>query len=179
MKNKIINAYIYSYASLLVIIASYKIIALLLHKNYMDAFADLFINYQGGFIRRGLIGSLLLSIYQISGISPIALAIVLSIAAYSFIFLYCLSKLKSYNYGFAFLTPCYLFGGIGIYGLGYMRRDYIILSAFLLITFLWKRLSARLWLYISLFICIITILCYEPFLFVCLPYFAILNQLKC
>ena len=35
MKNKIINAYIYSYASLLVIIASYKIIALLLHKNYM------------------------------------------------------------------------------------------------------------------------------------------------
>ena len=43
MKNKIINAYIYSYASLLVIIASYKIIALLLHKNYMDAFADLFI----------------------------------------------------------------------------------------------------------------------------------------
>lgn len=59
MKNKIINAYIYSYASLLVIIASYKIIALLLHKNYMDAFADLFINYQGGFIRRGLIGSLL------------------------------------------------------------------------------------------------------------------------
>lgn len=179
MKNKIINAYIYSYASLLVIIASYKIIALLLRKNYMDAFADLFINYQGGFIRRGLIGSLLLSIYQISGISPIALAIVLSIAAYSFIFLYCLSKLKPYNYGFAFLTPCYLLGGIGIYGLGYMRRDYIILSAFLLITFLWKRLSARLWLYISLFICIITILCYEPFLFVCLPYFAILNQLKC
>lgn len=70
MKNKIINAYIYSYASLLVIIASYKIIDLLLHKNYMDAFADLFINYQGGFIRRGVIGSLLLSIYQISGISP-------------------------------------------------------------------------------------------------------------
>lgn len=105
MKNKIINAYIYSYASLLVIIASYKIITLLLHKNYMDAFADLFINYQGGFIRRGLIGSLLLSIYQISGISPIALAIVLSIAAYSFIFLYCLSKLKPYNYGFAFFNP--------------------------------------------------------------------------
>ena len=111
MKNKIINAYIYSYASLLVIIASYKIIDLLLHKNYMDAFADLFINYQGGFIRRGLIGSLLLSIYQISGISPIALAIVLSIAAYSFIFLYCLIKLKPYKYGFAFLTPCYLLGG--------------------------------------------------------------------
>lgn len=105
MKNKIINAYIYSYASLLVIIASYKIITLLLHKNYMDAFADLFINYQGGVIRRGLIGSLLLSIYQISGISPIALAIVLSIAAYSFIFLYCLSKLKPYNYGFAFFNP--------------------------------------------------------------------------
>ncbi|WP_418326463.1 hypothetical protein [Segatella sp.] len=55
MKNKIINAYIYSYASLLVIIASYKIIDLILRKNYMDAFADLFINYQGGFIRRGLI----------------------------------------------------------------------------------------------------------------------------
>ena len=105
MKNKIINAYIYSYDSLLDIIASYKIITLLLHKNYMDAFADLFINYQGGFIRRGLIGSLLLSIYQISGISPIALAIVLSIAAYSFIFLYCLSKLKPYNYGFAFFNP--------------------------------------------------------------------------
>ena len=40
MKNKIINAYIYSYASLLVIIASYKIIDLILRKNYMDAFAD-------------------------------------------------------------------------------------------------------------------------------------------
>lgn len=52
MKNKIINAYIYSYASLLVIIASYKIIALLLHKNYMDAFADLFINYQGVYTQR-------------------------------------------------------------------------------------------------------------------------------
>lgn len=58
MKNKIINTYIYSYTSLLVTIAIYKIIVLLLHKNYMDAFADLFINYQGGFIRRGLIGSL-------------------------------------------------------------------------------------------------------------------------
>lgn len=173
------KSYIWAYMVILTISTIYKVITLWINQEGIDAFADLLINYQGGFIRRGLLGTLLLMGYKICHVSPIHIAIVLSLVSYLCLLTFCLTKLKTYHYGFSFLTPCFLFGGIGIYGIGYMRRDYIILFAFLLMVMLWKnRGITKSWLYLSLAICMATIICYEPYFFVCLPFFILLSLMK-
>lgn len=51
------------------------------------AYADLFINYEGGFVRRGLLGQGLLLCYRMGG-NPVTIATILSFVAYIIIAIY-------------------------------------------------------------------------------------------
>lgn len=148
---------------------------LLIGDNY--DFADLFINYEGGFVRRGLLGEMLYGCYEM-GINPIWVAIVLAFAAYITIATYMIRQFCKRGYNICLLTMSYLLGAFGMYGFTAMRRDYMILCVFLFLVTLWKRMSIRHWLCIANVIVIVTILCYEPFALFAIPYCILLAHLR-
>lgn len=83
--NKILNTWCIIYAMFLVI----NIGISLFNKEYLHSscFADWFINYQGGFVRRGLLGEFLLYCYH-KNIDPYTIAISLSFISYGVITIY-------------------------------------------------------------------------------------------
>lgn len=61
----------------------FHVVSSIYHQEYLKkfCFADLFINYQEGFIRRGLLGEVLLFCYQ-QGVNPFIIAISISLCSY-------------------------------------------------------------------------------------------------
>lgn len=107
-------------------------------------FSDLFINYQGGFIRRGLLGEIFYHFY-LKGINPVYLAYIISLLSYVVIVVYMIRNFRKHGYALEFLPISFLLGGVGIFGLAFFRRDFIIMCIFLLIVKLWKSLPFRWW----------------------------------
>lgn len=138
-------------------------------------FADLFINYSGGFVRRGLLGQLLLGCQQV-GFNPMPIAVALVTFAFLTIAIYMLLQFKKRKYSLCLLTVGWLLGGYGSYGLCFMRRDYIIMCSFLLIVWLWKRLGTTIWIAFANVIVCATILCYEPFALFSIPFSILLTR---
>ena len=103
-------------------------------------FADLFINYEGGFVRRGLLGEILLQAQQL-GVNPLYAGIMLAVAAYAVLIVFFVWGFRQ-NGGEAFwLFPCYILGGGCIYGLQYIRRDYLIVAMLIFIIWLFRRIG--------------------------------------
>ena len=140
-------------------------------------FADLFINYSGGFVRRGLLGQLLLWCHQV-GLNPMFIAVAVVTFAFLTIVVYMLLQFKKRKYSWCLLTVGWLLGGYGSYGFCFMRRDYIIMCFFLLIVWLWKRLGTTAWIVLANIIVCATILCYEPFALFSVPFCILLARLR-
>ena len=85
--NKILKTWCTIYAMFLVI----NIGISLFNKEYLHStcFADLFINYQGGFVRRGLLREFLLYCYH-KNVNPYTVAISLSFISYGVVTIYML-----------------------------------------------------------------------------------------
>ena len=60
-------------------------------------FSDLFINYQGGFIRRGLLGEIFYQFY-LKGINPVYLAYIISLLSYIVIVVYMIRNFRKHGY---------------------------------------------------------------------------------
>lgn len=140
-------------------------------------FSDLFINYQGGFIRRGLLGEGLLWFYSL-GFNPIYVAYTMSLVAYLIIVLFMVCHFCKRGYALGLLTVSFLLGGVGIFGLAFFRRDFLILCLFLLIVRLWKRLHFRMWLVCGNVLAMIAILSHEVFAFWAMPLLLLMTQLR-
>lgn len=140
-------------------------------------FADLFINYQGGFVRRGLLGELL---YQASllGINPIVLAVLICVLPFVIIATYFIYSFYKRGYNLCLLTVCFLLGGFSLYEFTFYRRDFFELCIFLWTVNLWKRMSYRKWLLVGNVLTIFAILCYEPYVFWGIPFLLILTNLR-
>ena len=171
--------FLHGWSTIYVIFLLYNVCSSLFHQNYLHSplFADLFINYQGGFIRRGLLGELLLFCHQ-QGINPFIIALCLSLGCYAIIASFLISNFKKRKYEISVLTMTFLLGGLGANGIEFYRRDFIILSIFLLILQLWKKTSLKSWIIIGNLITILTILCYEPFIFISIPTTILLTYFK-
>lgn len=156
-----------------------NIFSSLYHQNYLTShcYADLFINYQGGFVRRGLLGELLLLFYEI-GVNPYVIAVSLSFITYIIIAYYMTKHFFLKRYDVCLLTITPLLGGFGQYGFETYRRDFMVMALFLLIVQLWKRMNFRLWLILGNIIFAITLLCYEPFIFFALPFVVALTKIR-
>lgn len=140
-------------------------------------FADFFINYSGGFVRRGLLGQVFLWCHQI-GISPIWSAVALAMLAFLIIATYMILQFRKRGYNIILLTVGWFLGAFGLYGLGFMRRDYFVMCFFLLVAALWKRMSTGKWVATANVLISIAILCYEPFALFAIPFSILLTRLR-
>lgn len=142
-----------------------------------NVFVDVFINYSGGFVRRGLLGQVFLWCYQV-GISPIWAAVSLSLSAFLVIAAYMIAQFRKHGYSLCLLTVGWFLGDIGLLGLAAMRRDYIIMCFFLLVVWLWKRMGIGRWVLLTNILVCLFILCYEPFALFAIPFCVLLTRLR-
>lgn len=140
-------------------------------------FADFFINYSGGFVRRGLLGQVYLWLHQV-GVSPIWAAVTLALVAFLVIATYMITQFRKRDYSLCLLTVGWFLGDFGLYGLASMRRDYIIMCFFLLIVWLWNRMGTIKWMISANVLACIGILCYEPFALFVTPFCILLTRLR-
>ena len=140
-------------------------------------FADFFINYSGGFVRRGLLGQIFLWCHQI-GISPIWTAATLALLAFLAIAIYMIRQFKKRSYNICLLTVGWFLGAFGLYGIGFMRRDYLIMCFFLLVVWLWRRMAVVKWVLLANVLVCLFILCYEPFALFAIPFCILLTRLR-
>jgi len=138
---------------------------------------DFFINYQGGFVRRGLLGQGLLCLFE-NNIDPITVVLSLSLISFIIIAFYFVINFRKRQYPLFLLLICFLLGNIGTYGLTFMRRDYMILAIFLGILYLYRRLKFSLWVVICNILVSMVILCYEPFFFFAIPLLLLISRVK-
>lgn len=163
------------YVGLLIV---YFVHALLYANFEMDgAFADLFINYQGGFVRRGLLGELL---YQMSllGVNPVIVAVLFLVVSFAVVAIYLIRAFYNRGYNLCLLPVCFLLGGFSLYDFTFYRRDFFMLCVFLLTVYLWRKMSYKKWLLAANLLTIFAILCYEPYAFWGIPFLLILTNLR-
>lgn len=139
--------------------------------------SDFFINYHGGFIRRGLLGECLLYLYGY-GISPFLIIYTLCISSFLIIAIFMVYNFHKRGYALGILTTSFMLGGVGLFGFAFFRRDFILLSIFLLIIYLRKRISFPFWLLFGNILSIIAILCHEPYVFWALPFLICITHLR-
>ncbi|MDE7401814.1 MAG: hypothetical protein K2M87_00170, partial [Muribaculaceae bacterium] len=85
-------------------------------------YSEFLINYQGGFVRRGLIGEVLYQFYSFSAYPIIPVISCISYVAFFFVIIYFFHKFRKYNYSWwILLSPLFL---------GYtndiVRKDYLL-----------------------------------------------------
>lgn len=141
------------------------------------SFADMFINYSGGFVRRGLLGEFFLWCHHV-GIDPIWTAAVMSLASFVIIAAYMICQFRKHGYNLCILTVGWFLGSVGLYGFPLMRRDYIIMVMFLLVVWLWKKMGIGKWVMLANILVCVTILCYEPFALFAIPFCILLTNLR-
>lgn len=140
-------------------------------------FADLFINYEGGFVRRGLLGQLFWYLYTV-GINPLKVALGLSFVSYGIIAYYLICRFKRNSYPLFLLPICFLLGGFSLYEFTFFRRDFMLLCIFLLTVLLWKKMCVSKWLLVANILTGIALLCYEPYIFFALPLLCLLTHVR-
>ncbi|WP_299991674.1 hypothetical protein [uncultured Pontibacter sp.] len=93
---------------------------------------EFLINYQGGFVRRGLLGEALYQFSQYSTISPYYIIIALCLASYVYLIYWYSSSLINNGFPF-FILPFVFFLGSPIINNYWVRKDAIVLLFFILI----------------------------------------------
>ena len=173
---KVVAAWSVFYVAFLCILFLYSF-----SKEYFAAnggFADMFINYSGGFVRRGLLGQFFLWCHHVN-VDPVWMAAAMSLVSYVILAIYMISQFRKRGYNLCILTVSWFLGGFGVYGLPSMRRDYIIMCVFLLVVWLWKKMSIGGWVVLANVLVCVTILCYEPFAMFSIPFSILLTNLRC
>lgn len=135
--------------------------------NYSFDITEWLINYQGGFVRRGLKGEILLLLYKKFAIKPYTVVSILCNT--SFIILSFILARKFLNKGYSiFVLPFVFFMGNAIINYGIMKIDSLLLLIFVLIVCLIKN-KPRFYLGLINLLFIITFLLHEAFIFYSIP----------
>lgn len=170
---KFFNCWSLFYAVILFIAAIYNYV----YNFQYYSFADVFINYQGGFVRRGLMGEMLYRLHGL-GFDPLHTALLLCLVAYLAIVMFMVNGFKRRGYSLGLLCVSFLIGGVGIFGLSFFRRDFIELCILLIIVKSWTKMNFRLWLVLANTLTVIAILLHEPYAFYGLPIVMLLTYLR-
>lgn len=186
MSSKLIYKLFYLYCFVLLVrflVTFTKSISLELYTAAFQDFtiSDWLINYEAGFVRRGLWGSIFLKLYELFGINPGPLIYVLS---YLFLFLFVvlfIKKWRNYKLSLFLLPSIWLIGAFAKYNLLWFRRDILI---FLLIwlaficyrSYIEGKKSNIVWLYL---VSIFTILSHEASFFYFVPIICLHYILVC
>ena len=129
--------------------------------------SEILINYQGGFVRRGLIGEAIYHLQQNFGINALLIAYIFSIiSALVFFYLIIRDTIKR-KFSILFLPTTMLLSSLFVSG-HWVRKDFFILLLFYFIVLLLKRQWKIKYLLINMLL-IIGILTHEVIFFISLP----------
>jgi hypothetical protein len=127
------------------------------------AFADLYINYQGGFVRRGLIGEIVFqldsdgilfdSFYKLIFVNFCIFIILMFLN----IRLANLNNLQHLIFHLSIFSVFYM----GFFGHYYARKEIFILNLFLILTALYRKINFKLFFYSALILSAVSILIHE------------------
>lgn len=131
--------------------------------------SEFLINYEGGYVRRGLLGQLLLWLSKNLGIIPYYVIICTCLFSLFIFIIYFFINFKKNNFPTIYLASILFFSNVIINDF-WVRKDIIILNIFILIVFLDKKEKIIHQLLKYLFI-IIGALIHESIIFLLIPYF--------
>ena len=155
--------------SLFVLILLFKFIqqiTMVYPKDYWPL-TDWLVNYQGGFVRRGLAGEFLLRLYNYFGLNTYSMILFLSIIIYLAVIIFFSKSFLKNGYSI-FILPFVFFLGDPILNDFWIGTDNLIILIFILIIYLAIRKSNFKFLHINLLL-IIGLLVHETIAFICFP----------
>lgn len=134
---------------------------------------DWLINYQGGFVRRGLMGQIIFFLSRWLHLSPLLIAVAVALVAYMLLYWSIWKLMANSSWRLwviaAFISPALL--GFTVAARGGFHKDVLYLASLAILLVLLMRKDVKGWIlaaYIT-FVCTFCILSHEP-LFVYLPY---------
>jgi len=128
---------------------------------------EFLINYQGGFVRRGLLGEILLNIYNFSGLSPYVLILLLCLAAYFLLLVFFIKSFLKSGYSI-FILPFVFFLGNPVINDFWLRKDILITLIFISIIYFSTKKS-NLYLILVNLLFMTGLLIHESIGFFCFP----------
>lgn len=134
-------------------------------------YTEFLINYQGGFIRRGLLGELLFQFSRFSGVSPVTVIMVISLTVYAIVLAYYLRKIHASGAcWWIVLSPLFL-GFVD----ELVRKDFILYALLTVMIMLVRKpqVSVRR-IAAATVIAVISLMLHEAFMFWGIPLFILL-----
>jgi hypothetical protein len=127
-KNNILNVYFLFFLSILLI----KFFSFIYNGYAKESWpiTEFLINYEGGFVRRGLLGQVILYIYQLTGINPYTTILFLCISAYVILIGFFVKSFIHKGYTLFFLPFVFFLGNPIIHDF-WVRKDIIIVLFFI------------------------------------------------
>lgn len=143
----------------------------IIHLDFQSyAYSEFLISFSGGFVRRGLLGEILLWITSATGLEPQYVIIPICIIAYSFVFIFLWRKFKEKGYCWWLILSPLLCGLVFFI----IRKDYLLYCVMIGMFYLvkdadpsfWKRVAASALALLGLYL-------HEAFIFWGIPLFAL------
>lgn len=146
---------------------------------YPDSYfnsSEFLINYEGGFVRRGLLGQILLYLCRGTGWSPIVVIYVFCITVFVFCFLFFIVQFQRKRLNWWILLSPFMFG----LALEIIRKDYLTFMLFIIMLYCVRKPNISLLNYIWTLIMMISgVVIYEPFIFYGIPLILLLLWRNC
>jgi hypothetical protein len=132
--------------------------------------SEFLINYEGGFVRRGLLGELLFWFAEYSGIDVVLTIKVISVVCCVSVCLFFVREFLKRGYSLYIIPLCFFCGGI-ILSMSWIRKDFLMFCCFISILLIYRKGSIPLLLKIILInlISVFMILTHEVFGFFTFP----------
>lgn len=164
-KKPLLQAYLW----LLIAVLAYTFIMSLFKGYTQDSWSitEFLINYQGGFVRRGLLGECLLQLYRNVGIHPYILIVGGSAIAYLILVIFFIKGFRTKGYPL-FILPFSFFLGNPIVNDFWVRKDVLMVLIFIVVLYFANKESKRSLLFVNLFF-ILGLLITENIGFFCFP----------
>lgn len=143
-----------------------------------NGFIDMFISYEGGFVRRGLFGEILVLANRYCAVDPYFIIVPLIIVCYCAVAVYLLRGFRKRGYAPFVLLSCFMLGSLASYSPAGIRRDFILLALLLSLTLMFKHLKAWKFIAFGNLLAIVGILFHESFTLLAVPCCVALTHTK-
>ncbi|MDR0686815.1 MAG: hypothetical protein LBF79_05110 [Dysgonamonadaceae bacterium] len=132
--------------------------------------SEFLINYQGGFVRRGLLGEILFRFTKATGIDVVLTVKIISVVCCAYVVMFFTATFKKRGYPLYIIPLCFFCGGI-IMSEVWIRKDFMMFCCFIPILLIYNKKNMCLAVKIMVInlIAVFMILNHEVFVFFTLP----------
>jgi hypothetical protein len=165
MKRTVLNIFFFLFLFILVFRFVHQIVVGYAKESWK--ITEFLINYQGGFVRRGLLGEIILYLYNCTGLSPYILIISICIISYVTLIWFIIKSFIKNGYTL-FILPFVFFLGNPIINNFWVRKDILLILIFISIIYFSLKKSNWHLIFVNLFF-IVGLLIHESIGFFCFP----------